>query len=311
MYTGAPSPFAFMVEDKVQTVKHGATVDPGDYIMDAPLEYPHIFEYKGQKYMLSGSYVAADGVYGDATFEAKSDIDIIYTYSAIAPYTLTVNYQNAETKEPIEKAYSMKYESQLGYIEVPYNVANFLEKKKAAFEGFTFETMEGDINKSWSEESADHIINMYFAEIKPVVEEPIVEEPVIEEPVMEEPIIEEEAEAEAPVDEIEEPTHKTRRAEKEEPVEETTSDETEEIAEEETPLSDFHEEEAEEVIAENDAPMAAFEVAETEEMDETEVPLVVNSPLTGDERHTAAWAGLSLVSLLGILFLGRKKRMTE
>ena len=411
MYNGVPSSFAFMMEDKVQTVKHGATVDPGDYIMDAPLEYPHIFEYDGQKYMLSGSYVAADGVYGDATFEAKSDIDIIYTYSAIAPYTLTVNYLNAETKEPIEKAYTMKYESQLGYIEVPYNVANFLEKKMTAFEGYMFETMEGDLNKPWSEESADHIINMYFAEIKPVVEEPteeepvvedpvieepiaedpvieepiveepeieepvaeepvieepvaeepvieepvveepvieepIVEEPVIEEPVVEEPmieepvveepmieepiveepviektiieesvadesVIEEEAEAEAPVDEIEEPAHKTRRAEKEEPVEETTSDETEEIAEEETPLSDFHEEEAEEVIAENDAPMAAYEVAETEEVEETEVPLVVNSPLTGDERHTAAWAGLSLVSLLGILFLGRKKRMTE
>ena len=405
MYNGVPSSFAFMVEDKVHTVKHGATVDPGDYIMDAPLEYPHIFEYKGQKYMLSGSYVAADGVYGDATFEAKSDIDIIYTYSAIAPYTLTVNYLNAETKEPIEKAYAMKYESQLGYIEVPYNVASFLEKKKTAFEGFTFETMEGDLNKSWSEESADHIINMYFAEIKPVVEEPIVEEPVIEEPVVEEPVVEEpiveepvieepiveepvieepvvekpvieepivdepvveepvieepiveepvieepiaeepvieepiveepvieepvveepiieesaadepviekEAEAEAPVDEIEETTYKTRKTVKEEPVEETTSDETEEIAEEETPLSGFHEE-TEEFIAENDAPMAAYEVAETEEVEETEVPLVVNSPLTGDERHTAAWAGLSLASLLGILFLERKKRMTE
>lgn len=83
---------------------------------------------------------------------------------------------------------------------------------------------------------------------------------------------------------------------KQDPIEETTSEETvenaEEIADEETPLSDFEEE-------------------AVEDTDIAEEPVLVNSPLTGDERHTAAWAGLSLASLLGILFLGRKKRMTE
>ena len=66
----------------------------------------------------------------------------------------------------------------------------------------------------------------------------------------------------------------------------------------------------EEEVADEATPLADFEEAEDEVMEEPEVPLV-HSPLTGDERHTSAWAGLSLASLLGILFLGRKKRMTE
>ena len=61
----------------------------------------------------------------------------------------------------------------------------------------------------------------------------------------------------------------------------------------------------EEAVPVEEAPLASFEVAEAETAD-----TLVSSPLTGGGRHTGAWAGLSLVSLLGILFLN-KKRVTE
>lgn len=338
MYNGVPSPYDFMVEGETSTVKHGETVDATDYIMDGPQRWPHIFTYNGQKYMMGSSYVAAKGAYGDV-FEATSDIDIIFTYSAIAPYTLTINYLNADTNEAIADAYFWQYECQLGYIEMPYNVASFLAKKQTAFEGFEFVKAEGDIDKPWSEESQNNTINMYFSEIKPVeepaaeepvieepvkeepiAEEPAVEEPAIEEPIVEEPVVEEPevtepeiiADEEVPeaapvieeVEEIEETIRPRHKSEKAEPIAETSTEETkvEEIEE-------IAEELEEEEIADEEAPLASFEVAEAETTEIAEV--LVKSPLTGDNRNTGAWAGLSLVSLLGILYLSRKRKVTE
>lgn len=333
MYNGVPSPYDFMVEGETSTVKHGEIVDATDYIMDGPQRWPHIFTYNGQKYMMGSSYVAAKGAYGDV-FEATSDIDIIFTYSAIAPYTLTINYLNADTNEAIADAYFWQYECQLGYIEMPYNVASFLAKKQTAFEGFEFVRAEGDIEKPWSEESQNNTISMYFSEIKPVeepaVEEPVIEEPVkeepiaeepaVEEPVIEEPVVEEPAAEEieiiadeevpeaAPVieevEEIEETIRPRHKSEKVEPIAETSTDETkvEEIEE-------IAEELEEEEIADEEAPLASFEVAEAETTEIAEV--LVKSPLTGDNRNTGAWAGLSLASLLGILYLSRKRKVTE
>ena len=321
-----------MLEDKVQAVKHGDIVDTGDYAFAGPIQYPYNFEYNGQKYMLSGSYVAADGVGGDAPFEAKSDIDIIYTYSAIATYTVTYNFLDVETKAPVRDSASRSYEIMLGYVEQPYNFTKTVNANNT-LEGYNFVRVEGDVVGSFDEQNANKTIDLYFEKIQPAAEEPVIEEPVIEEPmieeptkepeieepVIEEPVVEQQEEIEEPEvpqaePEIEEPTHKTRKTEKDDPIEETTSEETvenaEEIADEETPLSDFEEEEEEELIADEDTPMAAFEEA-VEDTDIAEEPVLVNSPLTGDERHTAAWAGLSLASLLGILFLERKKRMTE
>ena len=319
MYNGVPSPYEFMVEGETSTVKHGETVDATDYIMDGPQRWPHIFTYNGQKYMMGSSYVAAKGAYGDV-FEAPSDIDIIFTYSAIAPYTLTINYLNADTNEAIADAYNWKYECQQGYIEMPYNVASFLAKKQTAFEGYEFVRAEGDIEKPWSEESKDNTINMYFSEIKPVeepiVEEPVIEEPAVEEPVIEEPVVEEpeiiedeEVPEAAPVVEeveIEETSRPRHKSEKAEPVAETSTEETKiEEAEEIEEIA----EDLEEEIADEEAPLASFEVAEAETTETAEV--LVNSPLTGDNRNTGAWAGLSLASLLGILYLSRKRKVTE
>ena len=327
-YNGIPEP-AKLVRTDNKTVKHGELVDAGDYAFAGPIQYPYNFEYEGQKYMLSGSYVAADGVYGDAPFEAKSDIDIIYTYSAIATYTVTYNFLDVETKAPVRDSASRSYEIMLGYVDQPYNFTKTVNANNT-LDGYTFVRVEGDVEGIFNEANANKEINLYFEKVQPVVEEePVVEEPIIEEPtkepeieepIIEEPVVEQPEEIEEPEvpqaePEVEEPTHKTRKTEKEDPIEETTSEETveiaEEISDEETPLSDFEEEEEEEIIADEDAPMAAFEMEAVEDTDIAEEPVLVNSPLTGDERHTAAWAGLSLASLLGILFLERKKRMAE
>ena len=191
-----------------------------------------------------------------------------------------------------------------------------------------------DIDKPWSEDSQNNTINMYFSEIKPVeepaVEEPVIEEPVkeepiaeepaVEEPVIEEPVVEEPevtepeiiADEEVPeaapvieeVEEIEETIRPRHKSEKAEPIVETSTDETkvEEIEE-------IAEELEEEEIADEEAPLASFEVAEAETTEIAEV--LVKSPLTGDNRNTGAWAGLSLASLLGILYLSRKRKVTE
>ena len=110
----------------------------------------------------------------------------------------------------------------------------------------------------------------------------------------------EEIPAEEPAAEETETKHYRERAEKAEPVVETSSEETK--PEEAEVIA----EELEEEIEDEEAPLASFEAAEAETAD-----TLVSSPLTGGGRHTGAWAGLSLVSLLGILFLNRKKNMAE
>ena len=116
----------------------------------------------------------------------------------------------------------------------------------------------------------------------------------IEEIPAEEPAVEEAPAAET------ETKHYRERAEKAEPVVETSSEETK--PEEAEAIA----EELVEEIEDEEAPLASFEAAEAETAD-----TLVSSPLTGGGRHTGTWAGLSLVSLLGILFLNRKKNMAE
>ena len=58
-------------------------------------------------------------------------------------------------------------------------------------------------------------------------------------------------------------------------------------------------------IDDGDTPLAPAEVEEDTEIDEEATPL---SPFTGDERHTAVWGFVSLLSLAGIVVVARKRR---
>ena len=93
------------------------------------------------------------------------------------------------------------------------------------------------------------------------------------------------------------------RPPKDEPTEEPEDNPDEEIPEEDTPLAPA-EEEPEEIPAE-DTPLAPYEEEPDEAIDEEPTPF---SPYTGDDRHTAAWGFVSLLSLAGIVVLGRKRR---
>lgn len=48
-----------------------------------------------------------------------------------------------------------------------------------------------------------------------------------------------------------------------------------------------------------------------EDMEDEDTPKMEYSPLTGDERHTAVWAGVSLASLAAILWLASRRRREE
>ena len=48
-----------------------------------------------------------------------------------------------------------------------------------------------------------------------------------------------------------------------------------------------------------------------EDMEDEDTPKTEYSPLTGDERHTAVWAGVSLASLAAILWLASRRRKEE
>lgn len=48
-----------------------------------------------------------------------------------------------------------------------------------------------------------------------------------------------------------------------------------------------------------------------EDMEDEDTPKTEYSPLTGDERHTAVWAGVSLASLAAILWLASRRRRGE
>ncbi|MBR5640884.1 MAG: DUF11 domain-containing protein, partial [Firmicutes bacterium] len=76
------------------------------------------------------------------------------------------------------------------------------------------------------------------------------------------------------------------------------------IEDPDTPLAPA-EEEPEEVIPEDDTPFAPYEEEPDESIDEEPTPF---SPYTGDDRHTAAWGFVSLLSLAGIVVVARKRR---
>ena len=85
------------------------------------------------------------------------------------------------------------------------------------------------------------------------------------------------------------------------------TDEPEEpIDDPDTPLAPGTIDEPEEPIDDPDTPLAPYE--EETEIDEEPTPL---SPFTGDDRHTAVWGFVSLLSLAGIVLLGRKRREEE
>ena len=82
-------------------------------------------------------------------------------------------------------------------------------------------------------------------------------------------------------------------------------DEPEEpIEEPDTPLAPY--EEPDEPIEEPDTPLAPAEEDTT--IDEEPTPL---SPFTGDDRHTAVWGLVSLLSLAGIAVVARKRKEEE
>ncbi|MBQ2146752.1 MAG: LPXTG cell wall anchor domain-containing protein, partial [Firmicutes bacterium] len=226
---------------------------------------------------------------------------------------MTFNFLDKETGEKLRDSAVRSYEFYEGYVEKAYNYTNTINKS-TNLEGYTYMGAEGEVAGSFTFENANKTINLYFEKNKPV-EEPIVEEPVIEEPVVEEPavtepeiIADEEVPEAAPVieevEEIEETIRPRHKSEKAEPIAETSTDET--TVEE---VEEIAEELEEEEIADEEAPLASFEVAEAETTEIAEV--LVKSPLTGDNRNTGAWAGLSLASLLGILYLSRKRKVTE
>ena len=65
------------------------------------------------------------------------------------------------------------------------------------------------------------------------------------------------------------------------------------------------EEEPDEPVTEPDEPFAGYEEEPDEEIGEEPMPF---SPYTGDDRHTAVWGLVSLLSLAGIVVVARKRR---
>ena len=61
-------------------------------------------------------------------------------------------------------------------------------------------------------------------------------------------------------------------------------------------------------IDDPDTPLAPGTVDEETEINDEETPL---TPFTGDARHTGVWAGISLAALLGIILLGKKRKVNE
>ena len=79
------------------------------------------------------------------------------------------------------------------------------------------------------------------------------------------------------------------------------------IPEDDTPLAPYEEDPEEEIPA-DDTPFAPYEEEPDEEVAEEPTPF---SPYTGDDRHTAAWGFVSLLSLAGIAVVARKRREEE
>ena len=64
-------------------------------------------------------------------------------------------------------------------------------------------------------------------------------------------------------------------------------------------------EEPDEEIPEDDTPLSPYEEEPDEPIDEEPTPF---SPYTGDDRHTAVWGFVSLLSLAGIVVVARKRK---
>ena len=79
------------------------------------------------------------------------------------------------------------------------------------------------------------------------------------------------------------------------------------IEDPDTPLAPI-EEDPDEEIPEDDTPFAPYEEEPDEEIAEEPTPF---SPYTGDDRHTAVWGFVSLMSLAGIVVVARKRREEE
>ena len=107
------------------------------------------------------------------------------------------------------------------------------------------------------------------------------------------------------IHEDDEPTPSRRRNDP--PAEPQTPGE--EIPEDEVPLGSGEDTPEDPGISEetSEEPGEDYEAGyeETEELDEEDIPL---TPFTGDDRHTAAWGFLSILSLAGILLLGRRRK---
>ncbi len=95
------------------------------------------------------------------------------------------------------------------------------------------------------------------------------------------------------------------------PTTNTPAEDVSEIENNETPLApateDPVEEEGDEEVAANESPLAGFEV-EPEEEDEIAEEATPLSPFTGDDRNTVVWGIVSILSLLGIVLVARKRK---
>jgi hypothetical protein len=87
-----------------------------------------------------------------------------------------------------------------------------------------------------------------------------------------------------------------------------TEEEPTEINDPDTPLAPATVEDVDdEEVADNESPLAGFEV-EPEEDDEIAEEATPLSPFTGDTRHTVVWGIVSILSLLGIVLVARKRK---
>ena len=95
------------------------------------------------------------------------------------------------------------------------------------------------------------------------------------------------------------------------PVVNTPAEEVSEIENNETPLApatvDPVEDVDDEEVANNETPLAGFEV-EPEEDDEIAEEATPLSPFTGDDRNTVVWGIVSILSLLGIVLVARRRK---
>ncbi len=95
------------------------------------------------------------------------------------------------------------------------------------------------------------------------------------------------------------------------PTTNTPAEDVSEIENNETPLAPATEDPVEDVddeeVADTESPLAGFEV-EPEEDDEIAEEATPLSPFTGDDRNTVVWGIVSILSLLGIILVARRRK---